>query len=155
MPSRVASPAVPAAPLSTAALCAAAGVTRGTLRLYEREGLVAPARRTPAGYRQYGSDAVVRLQAIRHLKEVGFSLREIGLLLVEHGQGAGLTPARLRKIARDQLLAIDQRIARLQVVRELIAAVAAGDRSVLDDPECRFLMDFLAAGERQAAALSG
>lgn len=46
---------------------------------------------------------------------------------------------------REQQVEIDARIARLQVVREYVAAVAGGGRSVLDDPECRFLMRFLAA----------
>jgi hypothetical protein len=36
---------------TTGALCKAANVTRGQLRLYEDEGLIAPLRRTEAGYR--------------------------------------------------------------------------------------------------------
>ena len=37
---------------TTGALCKAANVTRGQLRLYEEEGLIAPQSRTEAGYRQ-------------------------------------------------------------------------------------------------------
>jgi MerR family copper efflux transcriptional regulator len=133
-------------PLTTGALCRQAGVTRGTLRVYERAGLLPEPQRTPAGYRHYAPDTVVRLTAIRQLKEIGFTLREIALLLAESDLGR-ITPARLRKLAREQAIEIDRRIARLQVVREYVAAVAAGDRSALDDPACDFLLKFLAAGE--------
>ncbi len=73
---------------TTSALCKAANVTRGQLRLYEDEGLIAPLSRTEAGYRQYGTDTVDRLKAIMHLKELGFTLAEIALLLSDRDQGA-------------------------------------------------------------------
>ena len=62
-----------AAHLSTSALCEAAGVSRGVLRLYEREGLVPPPERSAAGYRQYPAGTVMQLQAIRGLKELSVS----------------------------------------------------------------------------------
>lgn len=146
------SPAPPAdAPLSSGALCRRAGVSRSTLRVYEREGLLGPPPRTGAGYRQYPADAVTRLLVIRQLKAVGFSLREIGLLMAERDHGL-LDAAALRRLAREQVQAIDGRIAQLQVVRELVAAVADGDTALLDDPECGFLLRFLAAGQPAAAA---
>jgi MerR family copper efflux transcriptional regulator len=140
-----------AAPLSSGALCLAAGVTRGALRVYEREGLLGPPPRTAAGYRVYPADSVQRLLAIRQLKEVGFTLREIALLLAERDVGR-FSPARVRKLAREQLGVIDQRIARLQVVREYVAAVTDGDLSVLNDPDCGFLLHFLSAGASTAPA---
>ena len=147
-PARTPAPAVRATArpaLSSGALCQQAGVTRGMLRVYEREGLLGPPPRTAAGYREYPADSVQRLLAIRQLKEVGFTLHEIALLLAERDTG-DISPARVRKLAAEQLLVIDQRIARLQVVREYAAAVAAGDLGVLDDPECQFLLQFLQAG---------
>ena len=41
-----------------------AGVTPRTLRWYDREGLLHPARLTPAGYRLYGPEEVDRLQQV-------------------------------------------------------------------------------------------
>jgi MerR family copper efflux transcriptional regulator len=166
MPRRTAPAAPPpdTPPLRTTALCRVAGVTRGQLRVYEREGLLDAPPRSASGYRAWPDDTPARLLAIRQLKEVGFTLREIALLLAERDLG-GITPARLKRMAREQLVEIDARIARLQVVREYVAAVAAGDVGVLDDPECRFLVRFLAvdAGpavptrpvERPAAARTG
>lgn len=144
-------PATP--PLSSGVLCKRAGVTRGMLRVYEREGLLGDPPRSAAGYRAYPADAVQRLLAIRQLKEVGFTLREIAFLLSERDVGR-IDPARIRELAREQLGVIDQRIARLQVVREYAASVAAGDLSVLDDPGCRFLLQFLAAGRLAARPAS-
>lgn len=138
------------APLSSGLLCKRAGVTRGMLRVYEREGLLGEPPRSAAGYRAYPADAVQRLLAIRQLKEVGFTLREIAFLLSERDVGR-ISPARIRQLAREQLAVIDQRVARLQVVREYAARVAAGDLSVLSDPDCRFLLQFLAVGHPAAA----
>ena len=137
--------------LSTAALCAAAGVTRGTLRLYEQEGLLMAPPRRANGYRCYATSEVQRLHAIRAFKELGFTLREIALLLEER-EAARLGPERLQSLAAAQLRQIDQRIARLGLVRRYLAAVAVGDYSALNDPECRFLHEFLSLQAEPASA---
>ena len=137
--------------LSTQALCDAAGVSRGVLRLYEREGLVPPPVRSAAGYRQYPAEEVLRLQAIRGLKELGFTLKEIALLLGER-EAQTMDAARLQAMAQAQLIAIDTRIARLQMVRQHVATAASGDMSAIDDPECHFLMEFLSGGSPAASS---
>lgn len=136
-----------AQPLTSGAVCAAAQVTRGQLRLYEREGLIPAPRRTAGGFRDYPPDTLARLQAIRQLKEIGFSLSDIALLLAEGDSGA-LDEARLQALAGEQLRAIDQRLANLKLVRRFVAAVAEGDMTALNDPECSFLVQFLASGAR-------
>lgn len=138
-----------AAPLTTTALCRAAGVTRGMLRLYEREGLLAAPPRSASGYRHYPADTSERLLAIRHLKELGFGLKEIALLLSER-DALRMDPARLRTLAAQQVQRIDERMQRLRVVREYVNAVAEGDMALLSDPECGFLMRFLGAAETLA-----
>jgi MerR family transcriptional regulator, copper efflux regulator len=115
------------------------------LRVYERERLLDAPRRTSAGYRDYDADAPARLLAIRQLKEIGFTLREIALLLSQRDV-EGFSPAKVKRLAREQIEQIDQRIARLQVVRGFALAVAAGDTAVLNDPACGFLLQFLRAG---------
>ena len=89
-------------------------------------------QRSAAGYRHYPPDTVARLLAIRALKEIGFSLREIALLLAERDHGA-LDPTRLRAMAHDQVAAIDGRIARLQLVRRYLKTVAEGDVQLIDE----------------------
>ena len=129
---------------TTSALCQSAGVTRGQLRLYEDAGLIAPHSRTEAGYRQYGSDTLDRLKAIRHLKSLGFTLAEIGLLLLERDHGALDAPA-IEQLAGAVVAKIDERIAALQVIRGYVAPVALGDMRVLQDEDCNFVLAFLSA----------
>ena len=51
--------------LTIGGLAAAAGVHIETIRYYERRGLLSPAGRTSAGYRQFDADDVWRLAFIR------------------------------------------------------------------------------------------
>ena len=53
------------------------GMTTKTLRYYEDIGLIEPAERTPAGYRDYGDAVLDRLSFIRAAQAVGLSLGEI------------------------------------------------------------------------------
>jgi len=129
---------------TTSALCKAANVTRGQLRLYETVGLIAPQSRTEDGYRQYGSDTLNRLKAIMHLKELGFTLAEIALLLADREYGVFDEPA-IQRLAEEVLSKIDERIAGLQVIRGYVAPVAVGDMGVLEDEDCNFVIDFMTA----------
>ncbi len=53
------------------------GVSVRTLHYYEEIGLLAPSRRSDAGYRLYADADVVRLQQIMSLRQLGFSLEQI------------------------------------------------------------------------------
>ena len=59
----------------------APGVSARTLRYYHRIGLLEPAASTEAGYRLYGEAELWRLNLIRSLREMDFSLHDIGALL--------------------------------------------------------------------------
>ena len=62
-------------------LAAKSGLSRDTIRFYEREALLPQPQRTPAGYRLYRSDVVARLSFIKQAQAIGFSLAEIRDLL--------------------------------------------------------------------------
>jgi len=53
------------------------GLTVKTIRFYSDRGIVAPADRSPAGYRLYSIDAVARLDLVRTLRELGLDLPTI------------------------------------------------------------------------------
>ncbi len=53
------------------------GVTARTLRYYDQIGLLTPATSTAAGYRIYRQPEIIRLQQIRSLQQLGFSLQAI------------------------------------------------------------------------------
>ena len=57
------------------------GVTSRTLRHYGDVGLLTPSRTGTNGYRFYDDDALVRLQRILLLRELGLGLEEIGAVL--------------------------------------------------------------------------
>lgn len=59
----------------------AAGTTSRTLRHYGQLGLLAPSRTGSNGYRYYDQDALVRLQRILLLRELGLSLPAIAEVL--------------------------------------------------------------------------
>lgn len=58
-----------------------AGVTPRTLRWYDKQGLLRPARVTAAGYRLYGPAEVERLQQILLYRELELPLEEIRAIL--------------------------------------------------------------------------
>jgi MerR family transcriptional regulator, thiopeptide resistance regulator len=53
------------------------GLSVRTLHHYDEIGLLSPMRRTDSGHRLYSADDVLRLQRIRSLRALGFSLEEI------------------------------------------------------------------------------
>ena len=53
------------------------GLSVRTLHYYDEIGLLTPSRRTQAGHRLYTADDVVRLQRIKSLQHLGFTLREV------------------------------------------------------------------------------
>lgn len=58
-----------------------AGISVRTLHYYDDVGLLKPKFRSANGYRQYGEEAVVRLQQIMFFRELDFSLDEIGKII--------------------------------------------------------------------------
>ena len=57
------------------------GLSLRTIRWYEEEGLVGPTTRTGGGFRLYGEHDVARLEVIKQMKPLGFSLDEMRHLL--------------------------------------------------------------------------
>jgi DNA-binding transcriptional MerR regulator len=102
--------------LSIGGVAETSGLTRETIRYYERLGLLPKPARTASGYRQYPAGAVNRLQLIRNAQRFGFSLTEIaGFLRVRE---AGGTPCRaVRDAAERMLVAVDAQISELQSAR--------------------------------------
>jgi MerR family mercuric resistance operon transcriptional regulator len=57
------------------------GVNKETIRYYERLGLIPEPNRTENGYRMYSQQTVDRLNFIKRMQELGFTLNEIDKLL--------------------------------------------------------------------------
>ncbi|MDK3258184.1 MerR family transcriptional regulator [Blastococcus capsensis] len=57
------------------------GLSLRTIRFYEENGLVLPTARSEGGFRLYSQDDVARLDVIKRMKPLGFSLEEMQELL--------------------------------------------------------------------------
>lgn len=119
-----------------------AGVPASTLRYYEDAGLLA-AVRTPAGYRDYGEDAVERLEFIGAGKRLGLSLEEIAAVLPlwEDGTCAQVRAA-LRPRVEARIADTAQRSARLESFAAFLHAAldhldSLPDRAVRCDADCK------------------
>jgi len=100
-------------------LASATGLSRDTLRFYEKRGLLHP-RRRDNGYRDYPFEAVQWLCYLRSAQQLGFTLAEIeaGMpLLAAPGDAADA----LREALRRKLADIDARIAALGTLRAELA----------------------------------
>ncbi|WP_405819506.1 heavy metal-responsive transcriptional regulator [Streptomyces sp. NBC_01390] len=101
------------------------GVPATTLRFYEDAGLL-PADRTPAGYRQYGEDAVERLEFISSAKLLGLALDEIRELLDVREEGVcASVRARMLPLVAARITETDGRIAELRAFSGRLAGVHA------------------------------
>ncbi|HCA27807.1 MAG TPA: heavy metal-responsive transcriptional regulator [Betaproteobacteria bacterium] len=112
------------------------GLGAGTLRYYERLGLIAPMQRTEAGYRMYRADAAQRLRFIRRAQALGFSLDQVReLLLLSDNPGAGA--AEVKQLTREKIVDIEARIRDLERMKQGLEALeerCPGHGSTTDCP---------------------
>jgi DNA-binding transcriptional MerR regulator len=121
--------------LTISQLAQRAGVRAGTVRYYERVGLLPAPARSPAGYRTYDEAAVGRLRFIKGAQRVGLRLREILELLEVADRGqcpCGHTEALLRQ----RLAEVDAELGRLGALRAGLARLLdAHPQAACQDPD--------------------
>jgi DNA-binding transcriptional MerR regulator len=114
----------PAHRLRSGELARRAGVSADTLRHYEARGLLAPAARTPSGYREYAPEAVARVELIRRALALGFTLAELVPILALRDKGGA--PCRsVRAAAGRKLKAIERKLEELERARQALGAILA------------------------------
>ena len=109
--------------LTISQLAKRGGVNLQTVRYYERQGLLAPASRTEAGYRIFSSESVRRIRFIKRAQELGFSLKEIKDLLSLRID-AHTTQADIRKRTRTKIADVEQKILHLQAIHASLLRLA-------------------------------
>ncbi|MBR7784280.1 MerR family transcriptional regulator, partial [Undibacterium luofuense] len=88
--------------LTIGQLARAAGVGVETIRYYQRRTLL-PVPQTSSGFRTYSSALAERIRFIKRAQELGFSLDEIGhLLMLEECNDKSA----IRDIAQDRLMQV-------------------------------------------------
>jgi len=100
------------------------GIGAGTLRYYERLGLLPPASRTASGYRMYGEAAAQRLRFIRRAQALGFSLEEIAELLALSDNPRGRARD-VKRVTQAKIADIERRIEALARMKQGLATLEA------------------------------
>lgn len=120
----------------------ASGVTAKMIRHYELVGLLPAARRTDAGYRQYGDNEVHTLRFIRQARDLGFSIAEI-TELVSLWQNRRRSSRVVKALAEAHIQALEAKAQELLVMKatlEHLVHCCHGD----ERPDCP-IIDTLAA----------
>lgn len=108
------------------------GLSLRTVRYYEEAGLVRPSKRTNGGFRLYGESEIARLELIKQMQPLGFSLKEMKQLLK----------------VRDQLDRADPKDPAYARAHERLSAFAVTARD-----KCAELRDKLGTAEQFASEL--
>ena len=116
--------------LRSGELALLAGVSRDTLRHYERQGLLPAPQRSANGYRRYPPQALARVRLVRAALGIGFTVEELREILSDRDHG--LAPChRVHALAVEKALALELQIAELQRLhRSLQAAIRAWSRTL-------------------------
>lgn len=110
--------------LKSGQLAQATGVSAKTIRYYEQVGVLLPANRTAAGYRQCAEQGLHRLLFIRRARTLGVSLRNLKSLTtaLDDGPRATVRP-RLLGLVREQLSAVQQQISDLHLFQQQLEQI--------------------------------
>ncbi len=95
------------------------GVGVETVRFYERLGLIEQPPRSGGGYRKYPEKTVVRIRFIKQAKKLGFTLKEIGELLMLQ-KTAGTSCVDFQRRAESKLIDVNSRIEELERIRDIL-----------------------------------
>ncbi|MEU5090100.1 MerR family transcriptional regulator [Streptomyces sp. NPDC021356] len=116
------------------------GLTVKKIRFYSDRGIVTPADRTPAGYRRYGPQAVVRLAVVRTLRELG-----LGLDVIRRVTNQELT---LAQVAAEHAAALNVQISVLRL-RQAVLTTAARREPTFEEMERMHQLATLSRTERR------
>ena len=113
-----------------------AAVPIDTLRYYERQGLVARPPRSRSNYRLYPEETVRRVQFIKRVQQLGFSLKEIQeLLVLRAAPQAQCADVRERALAK--IHQIEHKVHTLQAMQTALTKLVAacvGQGPITDCP---------------------
>lgn len=126
----------------------ASGVSAKMIRHYESVGLFPEARRTDAGYRQYGDKELSTLRFIRQGRDLGFSIEQIRALL-GLWQNQKRPSREVKALAQAHIDELEAKLRDMQAMKatlEHLVHCCHGD----DRPDCP-IIERLAHGKRDAA----
>lgn len=130
-----------------------AQVTADSIRFYEREGLIKPARKSESGYRLYTEEAIRRIGFIKHAQQCGFSLVEIRELLELRSTDSACCDD-IYRVAVEKKLQLATKIKALNAMSDALTSlieICSHDKKPLD--ECPILGALEQGIEQQSGSL--
>jgi len=122
---------------------AASGVSAKMIRHYESIGVIPPADRTFANYRIYSQQDVHTLQFVRRARALGFSMKQIQMLL---GLWQQHRPSKeVKRLALEHVRELEVKISEMEAMKRTLETLAEhchGDAR----PECPILDDLAGSG---------
>jgi DNA-binding transcriptional MerR regulator len=122
MNERPSEPPLRAGALQAGELARQTGVSKDTLRFYEREGLLPRPERLPNNYRVYPAGTVERVLWIRRVLAAGFTVAELSRILDERERG-GVPCRKVRDLGVAKLAEMEQRLRDLQTARDTLESL--------------------------------
>lgn len=116
------------------------GISAKMIRHYESIGLLPEAPRTFANYRVYSQDAIHVLQFIKRARHLGFSLKDIAVLL-DLWNDQTRASGEVKALAKAHIDEMDQRIRELQTMRKTLHHLVQNCKGD-DRPDCPILENF-------------
>lgn len=95
------------------------GLTKDTIRFYEKIGVIPKTKRKKSGYRTYNEELVIQVKMISRAKSLGFSLVEIKDLSILLN-AKGLTKKKMGEKLKIKLNEIDNKIKSLESMKKEI-----------------------------------
>lgn len=130
-------------------LASRCGVSRDTVRFYERERLLPAPRRSASGYRLYEDGDAVRVRFVKRAQAIGLTLDDIRELL---SLRQAHTTGECRRVAarlKARVATVDEKIARLRTFRrELVRNLQKCERA--DSGSCPVVLDLAVDRPKQA-----
>ena len=98
------------------------GLSSKTIRYYEKEGIIPPAKRSANGYRLYDADQLECLLFIKRARDLGFSLSDSHELLVI-SKDPQRTSAAVKQKAELHLVTVNRQIEQMLKIKEVLEGV--------------------------------
>jgi DNA-binding transcriptional MerR regulator len=117
------------------------GISSRTIRFWSDEGLIPVAQRSAARYRLYDAAALVRLDLVHTLRELGLGLPAITAILKQQQS--------LTQVAGTHVAALDARIRALQLQRAVLRVVIRRGASIEETQVMQKLLQTSAAQRRR------
>jgi MerR family mercuric resistance operon transcriptional regulator len=111
--------------LRSGELAQLAGISRDTLRHYERKGLLPVAQRSQNGYRHYPAQALDRVRLIRAALSIGFTVEELRGIFQTRDRG-GAPCHHVHALAKEKARELQARIREMEALHSALEKAIRG-----------------------------